>query len=94
MRWLATVLALGALSSPAFCQETTDNLVPSMSEFTVSGGTATSSQSGCSAGEFCTGNASSGGTFYTSNFDVPLTEEEIQAGFTANTSMAWPGCVR
>lgn len=87
MRWLATVLALGALSSPAFCQETTGNLVPSMSEFTVSGGTATSSQRGCGTGEFCTGNASNGGTTYTSNFDVPLTEAEIQAGFTANTSI-------
>jgi len=87
MRWLATLLALGALSSPAFCQETTDNLAPAMSEFTVTGGTATSSQRGCSAGEFCTGNASNGGTTYTSNFDVPLTEAEIQAGFTANTSI-------
>ena len=87
MRWLAAILTVGALSSPAFCQETTDNLAPAMSEFTVSGGTATASQRGCSAGQFCTGNASSGGTTYTSNFDVPLTEAEVQAGFTANTSV-------
>lgn len=87
MRWLATFLALGALSSPAFCQETTDNLAPAMSEFTVTGGTATSSQRGCSAGEFCTGNASNGGTTYTSNFDVPLTDAEVRNGFTANTAL-------
>ena len=80
MRWL---LALVLLVSPAMAEEvTTENVTPDMSAFIASGSTQTGS--GCSAGQFCTGNASNGGGTYTSSFDVPLTEAEVQRGFTVN----------
>tara|TARA_R100001377_G_scaffold80400_1_gene59282 strand:+ start:1194 stop:2549 length:1356 start_codon:yes stop_codon:yes gene_type:complete len=80
MRWL---LALVLLVSPAMAEEvTTANVTPDMSAFIASGSTQTGS--GCSAGQFCTGNASNGGGTYTSSFDVPLTEAEVQRGFTVN----------
>lgn len=80
MRWL---LALIVFVSPAMAEEvTTANVTPDMSAFTASGSTEIGS--GCSAGQFCTGNASNGGGTYTSTFDVPLTEAEIQRGFTLN----------
>lgn len=80
MRWL---FALIVFVSPAMAEEvTTANVTPDMSAFTASGSTQTGS--GCSAGQFCTGHASNGGGTYTSTFDVPLTEAEIQRGFTLN----------
>ena len=80
MRWL---LALIVFVSPAMAEEvTTANVTPDMSAFTASG--STEPGSGCSTGQFCTGNASNGGGTYTSSFDVPLTEAEIQRGFTLN----------
>jgi hypothetical protein len=80
MRWLLIVLLTAV---PAMAEEvTTANVTPDMSAFTASGSTQTGS--GCSAGQFCTGNASNGGGTYTSTFDVPLTEAEIQRGFTVN----------
>ena len=80
MRWL---FALIVFVSPAMAEEvTTANVTPDMSAFTASGSTEIGS--GCSAGQFCTGNASNGGGTYTSTFDVPLTEAEIQRGFTLN----------
>ena len=80
MRWL---FALIVFVSPAMAEEvTTANVTPDMSAFTASGSTEIGS--GCSAGQFCTGNASNGGGTYTSSFDVPLTEAEIQRGFTLN----------
>ncbi len=42
---------------------------------------------GCTAGEFCTGNATAGGGTYTSTFDVPLTEDEVRRGFTLNSAV-------
>tara|TARA_R110000851_G_scaffold100862_1_gene216668 strand:+ start:719 stop:2017 length:1299 start_codon:yes stop_codon:yes gene_type:complete len=78
MRWL---FALIVFVSPAMAEEvTTENVLPDMSAFIASG--STEPGSGCSAGQFCTGNASNGGGTYTSSFDVPLTEAEIQRGFT------------
>ena len=44
-------------------------------------------QAGCTAGEFCTGNATAGGGTYTSTFDVPLTEDEVRRGFTLNSAV-------
>ena len=80
MRWLLIVLLTAV---PAMAEEvTTANVTPDMSAFTASGSTQTGS--GCSAGQFCTGNASNGGGTYTSTFDIPLTEDEIQRGFTVN----------
>ena len=78
MRWL---FALIVFVSPAMAEEvTTANVTPDMSAFTASG--STEPGSGCSADQFCTGNASNGGGTYTSTFDIPLTEAEIQRGFT------------
>jgi outer membrane biosynthesis protein TonB len=65
---------------------TTTNVLPPLADFSTSGSTTSSAGSGCSAGEFCTGNASNGGGTYTSSFDVPLTESEIRRGFTLNSS--------
>jgi len=85
MRWLALLLLMTA---PSFAETlTTSNVVPNMSEFTTSGSTTSENTQGCSSGEFCTGNASNGGGTYTSTFDVPLTEQEIQSGFTVNSSV-------
>ena len=80
MRWLLVVLLTVV---PAMAEEvTTANVTPDMSAFTASGSTQTGS--GCSAGQFCTGNASNGGGTYTSTFDIPLTEAEVRRGFTVN----------
>jgi hypothetical protein len=85
MRWLAVFLLM---SSPVFANSaTTSNVLPNLSTFTTSGSTTSSSTSGCTAGEFCTGNASAGGGTYTSTFNVPLTEAEVQRGFTLDSSV-------
>jgi len=85
MRWFAAFLLM---SFPAFAETvTTGNLLPEISEFQTSGSTTSSSTSGCSAGEFCTGNASAGGGTYTSTFDVPLTKAEVQRGFDLNSAV-------
>ena len=83
MRWL---FALALFVTPAMGEEvTTANVSPDMSAFTATG--STQPGSGCSTGQFCTGNASNGGGTYTSSFDVPLTQAEIQRGFTLNHSV-------
>ncbi len=86
MRW---ILALLLFCSTAAAETlTTDNVVPSMSQFSTSGSTTSAgSARGCSSGEFCTGNATAGGGTYTSSFDVPLTEAEVQRGFTLDSSV-------
>ena len=64
-------------------QETTPNQLPSMSDFTRSGGTRTTSGSGCATGAFCTaGKQGPGGTFSTT-FDLEenMTIEQINRGF-------------
>jgi hypothetical protein len=66
---------------------TTGNLVPGVSEFTASGGTSFGTGSGCSSGAFCTSGTGQGGGTYTSSFDVPLTEAEVQLGFTLNSGI-------
>ena len=85
MRWLALLLFFitPALAEPA----TTGNVLPNLSEFTTSGSTTSSTISGCTAGEFCTGDAASGGGTYTSSFSVPLTTAELRQGFSLTTSV-------
>ena len=73
-----------ALADPAI----TGNVLPALSEFSTSGSTTSSAGSGCSAGEFCTGNATAGGGTYTSSrFDIPLTAAEVRQGFTLNSAV-------
>ena len=67
--------------------KTTDNLAPAMSEFTASGGTSVGSGQGCQSGKYCTSGTQGGGGTYTSSFDVPLTEKEVQKGFTLNSGI-------
>jgi hypothetical protein len=85
MRWLALLLltALPALAEPAV----TGNVLPALSEFSTSGSTTSSTISGCTAGQFCTGNAAAGGGTYTSSFSVPLTTAELRQGFTINSAV-------
>jgi hypothetical protein len=76
MRWAAALLVF---SLPAMAEElTTSNVLPALSGFTTSG--STNATGG-------TGHASAGGGTYTSSFDVPLTEAEVQRGFTLNSSL-------
>jgi len=85
MRWLVVFLFM---SSPVFANSaTTTNVLPNLSTFTASGSTTSSSTSGCTAGEFCTGNSTAGGGTYTSSFSVPLTEAEVQRGFDLNSAV-------
>jgi hypothetical protein len=86
MRWLIAFLLM---SSSALAETvTTTNVLPNLSAFTTSGSTTSAgSARGCSAGEFCTGNATAGGGTYTSTFDVPLTEDEVRRGFTLNSAV-------
>ena len=87
MRWLIAFLLM---SSSALAETvTTTNVLPNLSAFTTSGSTTSAgSARGCTAGEFCTGNATAGGGTYTSTFDVPLTEDEVRRGFTLNSAVA------
>ena len=66
---------------------TTSNLTPSMSDMTASGGTSIGTGYGCSQGKYCTSGTTEGGGTYTSTFDVPLTEAELQQGFTLNSGV-------
>ena len=66
---------------------TTSNLAPSMSDFTESGGTSVGQGWGCSSGQYCTSGTNEGGGTYTSTFDVPLTEAELNQGFTLNSGI-------
>jgi hypothetical protein len=80
--------ALGKMYNSAGAEElTTNNLVPTMSEFTTSGSTSFGTGSGCSAGAYCTSGTSGGGGTYTSSFDVPLTQDEVRQGFTLNSGI-------
>ena len=85
MRWLIAFLLMSGMANaePA----TTINVVPDMADFTTSGSTTSSSTRGCTAGEYCTGNATAGGGPYTSNFNVPLTDDEVRRGFTINSAV-------
>ena len=66
---------------------TTSNLTPNMSDMTASGGTSFGTGHGCSQGKYCTSGTNEGGGTYTSNFDVPLTEAELNQGFTLNSGI-------
>ena len=66
---------------------TTSNLTPNMSGMTASGGTSVGTGHGCSQGQYCTSGTNEGGGTYTSTFDVPLTEAELQQGFTLNSGI-------
>ena len=85
MRWLLLLLFFitPALAEPAI----TGNVLPALSEFSTSGSTTSNTTSGCTAGQFCTGNAAAGGGTYTSSFSVPLTTAELRQGFTLNSSV-------
>jgi hypothetical protein len=86
---LIFILAALIVSAANAEEKTTGNLLPNLSEFSVSGTAATSSLSGCAVGEYCTGNASNDGvgTTYTSDFSVGLSADEIRQGFTLNTGV-------
>ena len=66
---------------------TTSNLVPGMSDFTTSGGTSFGPSQGCDAGAFCTAGTNQEGGTYSSTFAVPLTEAEVQQGFTLDSGI-------
>jgi len=66
---------------------TTDNLSPAMSDMTASEGTSVGTGTGCQTGKYCTSGTVEGGGTYSSNFDIPLTQAEINLGFTLNTGV-------
>ena len=70
-------------------QETTDNLLPEINEFTRSGGTSVGTGSGCPSGEFCTaGTNQQGGTFSaTFNLEDSMTIDDINRGFKLDYSV-------
>lgn len=87
-----TLLLLGvfALSRPSIAVAedlTTSNLTPNMSGMTASEGTSVGTGHGCSQGRYCTSGTTEGGGTYTSTFDVPLTEAELNQGFTLNSGI-------
>ena len=85
MRWLLLFLLMSGIVNAE--PMVTTNVVPDMAGFTTSGSTTSSSTRGCTAGEYCTGNATAGGGTYTSNFNVPLTDDEVRRGFTINSAV-------
>ena len=88
MKALSLLLLTCLLCSPAFAEElTTGNLAPGMEDFTTSGGTSYGTGHGCNSGAYCTSGTTGGGGTYTSSFDVPLTEAEINQGFTLNSAL-------
>jgi hypothetical protein len=88
MKVIPLLLLTVLLCSPASAEElTTGNLVPGISDFTTSGGTSFGTGSGCSSGAYCTSGTTGGGGTYTSSFDVPLTEAELNQGFTLNSAL-------
>ena len=84
---LLGVFALSEFSKVVAEDLTTSNLTPNMSDMTASGGTSVGTGSGCSSGQYCTSGTTGGGGTYTSTFDVPLTEAELQQGFTLNSGI-------
>jgi len=88
MKAISLLLLTCFLFAPASAEElTTGNLVPGISEFTTSGGTSFGTGSGCSTGAYCTSGTAAGGGTYTSSFDVPLTQAELNQGFTLNSAL-------
>ena len=66
---------------------TTSNLISDMSGMTASEGTSVGTGYGCSPGQYCTSGTTEGGGTFSSTFDVPLTEAELQQGFTLNSGV-------
>jgi hypothetical protein len=88
MRIISPLLLIGLLCFPASAEElTTGNLAPGMGDFTTSGDTSFGTGHGCSSGAYCTSGTTGGGGTYTSSFDVPLTEAELNQGFTLNSAI-------
>ena len=88
MKALSSLLLIGLLCFPASAEElTTGNLAPGMEDFTTSGSTSYGTGHGCSSGAYCTSGTTGGGGTYTSSFDVPLTEAELNQGFTLNSAI-------
>ena len=88
MRVISPLLLIGLLCFPASAEElTTGNLAPGMGDFTTSGDTSYGIGYGCSSGAYCTSGTTGGGGTYTSSFDVPLTEAELNQGFTLNSAI-------
>ena len=88
MKAIYLLLLTGLFCAPVSAEElTTGNLVPGISEFTTSGGTSFGTGSGCSSGAYCTSGTKAGGGTYTSSFDVPLTQAELNQGFTLNSGL-------
>jgi hypothetical protein len=88
MKAISLLLLTALLCFPASAEElTTGNLVPGISDFTTSGGTSFGTGSGCSSGAYCTSGTTAGGGTYTSSFDVPLTQAELNQGFTLNSAL-------
>ena len=88
MKASSLLLLTGLLCFPASAEElTTGNLVPGMEDFTTSGGTSFGTGAGCSSGAYCTSGTTGGGGTYTSSFDVPLTQAELNQGFTLNSAL-------
>ena len=88
MKALSQFLLSCLLCFPASAEElTTGNLAPGMEDFTTSGGTSYGTGHGCSSGAYCTAGTTGGGGTYTSSFDVPLTEAELNQGFTLNSAI-------
>jgi hypothetical protein len=81
----AAVLMFAGIANAA--NLTTDNLSPAMSDMTASEGTSVGTGTGCQAGKYCTSGTVEGGGTYSSNFDIPLTQEEVNLGFTLNTGV-------
>ena len=82
----AAVLMFAGIANAA--NLTTDNLSPAMSDMTASEGTSVGTGTGCQAGKYCTSGTVEGGGTYTSNFNIiPLTQAEINLGFTLNTGV-------
>ena len=78
---IAAALITAALATPA-AADTTENLLPPMSDFEASAGTTVGPATGCASGAYCTSGTNGGGGTFTSTFDLPLTRDEVREGFS------------
>ena len=78
----------GIITSPANADPlTSSNLAPNMGDMTASEGTSIGSGYGGSQGQYCTSGTTEGGGTYSSTFNIPLTEAELNQGFTLNSGI-------
>jgi hypothetical protein len=82
-------LALILSVASAFAETvTTEDVLSDLSTFIPTGATTSSNTNGCTVGQYCTGDATSlGGTYTSLSFDVPLTQDEVQRGFSLDSSV-------